>query len=245
MKAFDFSVPTRVFFGAGELKRLKEVSLGLGKKAMLLAAKQTMKQTGILDRAAELLRQGGVEVVVSDALAGTWSLVPVMPERLTPTMLPAALAPSVTTPAASQLDLTLPAGFMGSMATAAPAGQVTDGATPVANVAADDGQVTVALVQAWTSQSPGVVSVSVPQDMITSGRGFSFALPASLVEAAGGEKLRVTQRNGGRLPSWLLHERGSNRISAKTVEAGALPIELLVRSNTQRWVLSISERAGN
>lgn len=66
MKAFDFSVPTRVFFGAGELKRLKEVSLGLGKKAMLLAAKQTMKQTGILDRAAELLRQGGVEVVVSD-----------------------------------------------------------------------------------------------------------------------------------------------------------------------------------
>jgi hypothetical protein len=67
MKAFDFSVPTRVFFGAGELKRLKEVSPGLGKKAMLLAAKQTMKQTGILDRAADLLRQGGVEVVVSDA----------------------------------------------------------------------------------------------------------------------------------------------------------------------------------
>ncbi len=66
MKAFDFSVPTRVFFGAGELKRLKEVSLGLGKKAMLLAAKQTMKQTGILDRAADLLRQGGADVVVSD-----------------------------------------------------------------------------------------------------------------------------------------------------------------------------------
>ena len=66
MKAFDFSVPTRVFFGSGELKRLKEISPGMGKKAMLLAAKQTMKQTGILDRAADLLRQGGVEVVVSD-----------------------------------------------------------------------------------------------------------------------------------------------------------------------------------
>ena len=48
MKTFDFSVPTRVFFGKGELKRLKEIAPGLGRKAMLLAAKQTMRQTGIL-----------------------------------------------------------------------------------------------------------------------------------------------------------------------------------------------------
>ncbi len=66
MKAFEFSVPTRVFFGAGELKRLKDVAPGLGRKAMLLAAKQTMKQSGALDRAADLLRKGGVEVIVSD-----------------------------------------------------------------------------------------------------------------------------------------------------------------------------------
>ena len=39
MKAFDFSIPTRVFFGAGEVKRVKEMAPGLGKKAMLLAAK--------------------------------------------------------------------------------------------------------------------------------------------------------------------------------------------------------------
>jgi filamentous hemagglutinin family protein len=186
-----------------------------------------------------------IDVVVSEALAGTWSLVPVMPDRLTPTMLPAALAPSVTTPAISQLDLTLPTGFIGGTATAAATGQVTNGATPAANVAANDGQVTVVLVQAWTSQSPGIVSVSVPEEMVTAGRGFSFALPASLVEAAGGGKLQITQQNGKRLPSWLRYEPTSNRISAGAVQAGALPIELLVRSSTQRWILSISEHVGS
>ncbi len=66
MKVFDFSVPTRVFFGKGELTRLREIAPTTGKRAMLLAAKQTMKQTGILDRAVELLKKGSVDVVVSD-----------------------------------------------------------------------------------------------------------------------------------------------------------------------------------
>jgi alcohol dehydrogenase len=66
MKAFDFSVPTRVFFGAGEVKRIKEMAPGLGKKAMLLAAKGTMKQAGILDKVVGLLKASGVQLVVSD-----------------------------------------------------------------------------------------------------------------------------------------------------------------------------------
>jgi alcohol dehydrogenase len=68
MKAFDFSVPTRVFFGNGELGRLQEIAPTTGKRAMLLAAKHTMKQTGILDRAVELLKKGSVDVVVSDSV---------------------------------------------------------------------------------------------------------------------------------------------------------------------------------
>jgi alcohol dehydrogenase len=66
MKTFDFSVPTRVFFGNGEIKRLQEIASTIGKRAMLLAAKRTMKETGILDRAVNLLRKGGVDVIVSD-----------------------------------------------------------------------------------------------------------------------------------------------------------------------------------
>ena len=66
MKAFDFSVPNRVFFGNGELRRLQEIAPTTGNRAMLLATKQTMKQTGIPDRAVELLKKGSVDVVVSD-----------------------------------------------------------------------------------------------------------------------------------------------------------------------------------
>lgn len=66
MKAFDFSIPTRVFFGKGEAKRIKEMAPGLGKKAMLLAAKGTMKQAGILDKVVGFLKAGGVQVVISD-----------------------------------------------------------------------------------------------------------------------------------------------------------------------------------
>jgi alcohol dehydrogenase len=66
MKAFDFSIPTRVLFGAGEVKKVKDVAPGLGKKAMLLAAKVTMKQAGILDKVHGLLKAAGLEVVVSD-----------------------------------------------------------------------------------------------------------------------------------------------------------------------------------
>src|SRR5208337_2280453 len=66
MRSFDFSVPTRVFFGAGEVKRVSEAAPLLGKKAMLLAAKATMKQTGALDKVVGLLKGAGLGVVVSD-----------------------------------------------------------------------------------------------------------------------------------------------------------------------------------
>jgi alcohol dehydrogenase len=66
MKPFEFSVPTRVFFGAGEVKRAGETAPQLGKRAMLLAAKSTMRQVGTLDRVEKILTGGGVAVVVSD-----------------------------------------------------------------------------------------------------------------------------------------------------------------------------------
>jgi hypothetical protein len=36
MRAFDFSVPSRVFFGNGELRRLQEIAPTNGKRALLL-----------------------------------------------------------------------------------------------------------------------------------------------------------------------------------------------------------------
>ena len=175
-----------------------------------------------------------IGVVVAESLAGTWSLLPIMPQQLTPTILPAALAPWVTTPAASQLDLTLPTGFIGRTATTA--------AYDAVNGADADAQITVTLIQPSTSQSPGTISVSVPEEMVMSGRGFNIPLPDSLLQAAAAGKLQITQKDGKRLPSWLRYDRG-NQLSSGAIQAGALPIELLVRIGLQRWTLLIYERA--
>lgn len=66
MKIFDFSIPTAVYFGAGEVERVAELAQTLGKKAMLLAAENTMRELGFLERVESLLIKGGVEVVISD-----------------------------------------------------------------------------------------------------------------------------------------------------------------------------------
>jgi hypothetical protein len=160
--------------------------------------------------------------------------------------LPDALAPSVAEPAASTLDLTLPSGFGGTVRSA---GGAPPGNTPsVANIggtaAEDDAQITVAMVRPATTELAGTVSVSVPEEMVLSGKGFSFPLPAEVVDAAAGENLQITQQNGAPLPSWLQCGPVNNRCSANGVPSGALPMQLLVSTGTQHWTLMLSERKG-
>ena len=66
MKSFYFSIPTKIYFGSGEVNRVGHLSKGLGKKALLLAAKDTMRKLGYLERVTKLLNDSGIEVVVSD-----------------------------------------------------------------------------------------------------------------------------------------------------------------------------------
>lgn len=66
MKNFEFGIPTRMIVGPGSVEQIKDLAPGFGKKAMLLAARDSMRQSGILDRVAGLLKAGGVEVLVSD-----------------------------------------------------------------------------------------------------------------------------------------------------------------------------------
>jgi len=166
-----------------------------------------------------------IDVVVSAALASTWALVPVMPQQVAQTLLAAALAPSVTTPPVSPLDASLPAGFTG------------------ASSAAGDAQVTVTLAQPWTALAgPGIVSVSVPEELLIAGRGFRFQLPAALIGSAGNDDLQMSE-SGGNAPSWLRCNRQTGQCLVQTMPAEALPIELRVRSGEQRWTLSISEKA--
>lgn len=302
-----------------------------------------------------------INVTVSESLAGTWPLAPVVPEQVTPTILPVALAPSITTPAASTLDLAMPSGFggtaviallgngssgtngggntpgtdAGGSANVSGGGAIPVGSTPngiagadggaggstagnvigsaavigggaaasgtaviaslgngssgtsaggnasgtdaggSANVSGDgtslsgttssgadvsgggtstngssnasvtggDSRINVAMVRPATLQLPGIVSVSVPEQMVSSGKGFNFPLPAEVVEAAADYKLHITQKSGKRLPSWLRYSSANKAFSAQVVPSGALPIELLVSSGAQHWTLTITERS--
>jgi hypothetical protein len=208
---------------------------------------------------------GAVNPVVVIPLTDTWSVPPLVPQPLTPTMLPGALAPSVVEPADSRIDLTLPSGFGGTTRSTAlngaPGGaniggsaaetdsQITAAlvqpATTIGGTAPEaDSQITVALVQPATTQLGGMVSISVPQAMVSSGKGFSFPLPAELVDAAAGDYLQITLLNGTPLPSWLDCGPANQKCSANGLPPGALPMKLLVSTRTRHWTLTISERTG-
>jgi hypothetical protein len=155
-------------------------------------------------------------------------------------MLPHALAPSIIEPEASKLDLTLPSGFGGTMISASPGN--APGGNQRGSTADADSRITVALVRPVTTELPGMVSVSVPEEMVLSGKAFSFPLPAELVHAAADGDLQFMQTNGSPLPSWLKCVHSNNRCSANVVPSGALPIELLASTRAQHWILMISER---
>ncbi|PAB58517.1 iron-containing alcohol dehydrogenase [Anaeromicrobium sediminis] len=68
MNKFQFSIPTDVIFGCGSLNRLSKVGKRIGKKALLVTGKSSMRKTGILDRVVKLLNEGSVEVVVNEGV---------------------------------------------------------------------------------------------------------------------------------------------------------------------------------
>jgi alcohol dehydrogenase len=66
VKNFEFSIPTKVIFGEGKVEEVKNVVSDFGKKGLLIAARDSMRQTGILDRVIKLAEEGGAELIVSD-----------------------------------------------------------------------------------------------------------------------------------------------------------------------------------
>lgn len=68
MKNFNLSIPTRLIFGAGELKRLAKQPLP-GKKALIvISAGTSMKNFGYLDAVVAQLGEAGVSSVVFDKI---------------------------------------------------------------------------------------------------------------------------------------------------------------------------------
>ena len=68
MESFMNFIPTKFFFGVGELDKLGEVALP-GKKALVvISSGKSVRKTGTLDRVLRLLKQNGVSFVIFDKI---------------------------------------------------------------------------------------------------------------------------------------------------------------------------------
>jgi len=102
--------------------------------------------------------------------------------------------------------------------------------------------ISISLIREPSDQATGVVTVSLPKGVATSGNGFSFPLPERVAAAALNNRVRVTTASGGMLPSWLRYIAKTRGFVAASVPGGAFPMQVLINIGTQQTTLVISER---
>jgi hypothetical protein len=114
-------------------------------------------------------------------------------------------------------------------------------ATGGANANTGD-QVNVSLVRDATAEENGQVTVSVPEEVASSGKPFSFTLPLSITNGANEAKVRVTLKGGKRLPTWLKYIPATRTFVATAVPGGALPLDLTITVGSKQSIVSVVER---
>ena len=65
---FEYNLPVHIVFGRGCIGQLGTEAAKLGKRALLVTGRSSTKKSGLLDRAAALLKDAGVESVVFDKI---------------------------------------------------------------------------------------------------------------------------------------------------------------------------------
>ena len=139
-----------------------------------------------------------------------------------PVTVPVVPAP---TSAASPLTLQAPV----------PGGRIADGQRNSA--------ITVSLVRPLSDGQPGMVSVSIPKEMVSKGDAFSFALPAPLTAALSDPRasVRISRTDDAPLPAWLRYVAQTHSFDVSAAPAGALPFEVKIMINGKRWILVLAE----
>lgn len=133
-------------------------------------------------------------------------------------------------------------GAQGAPSTVTPA--TPSGATPAPQGAGGTPSIAVQLVQAPGTGGSGVVTVSVPQEVLRSGNGFSFPLPDALQQPIStGATVSVSTAEGRPLPAWLRFDAASGRFIGQQVPEGALPLQVQLVVNGQRTVMSIAQQS--
>jgi alcohol dehydrogenase YqhD (iron-dependent ADH family) len=66
MQPFQFSMPTKIIFGAGELRRLGKETRRIASRVLLVTGRTALKKYGILDKITKLLYNNNVDYILYD-----------------------------------------------------------------------------------------------------------------------------------------------------------------------------------
>ena len=61
MKNFVYNIPTKIFFGKGQVEKIGPEILKYGKKVLLVYGKGSIKSNGIYDKVIEILKAHEIE----------------------------------------------------------------------------------------------------------------------------------------------------------------------------------------
>ncbi|MGC1175550.1 beta strand repeat-containing protein, partial [Polaromonas sp.] len=155
-----------------------------------------------------------------------------------------SMASSITLPTAvlAPASAGLSVAAMNALLESAPsaAGPCAD---PETACAAADSAVLVQTLREPVDQRPGIVSVGVSSELVSTGAAFRFALPKGLMVMAGDAAVEATTLSGKPLPAWLRFDAVSGAFTAAGVPSGALPQQLRVGLGARSVVLTMSETA--
>ena len=68
MLPFDFQLPTKIYFGPGKINNIGKYLKPVGKKALIVTGKSSMRKLGVLDKVANLLKKARIESVVFEGI---------------------------------------------------------------------------------------------------------------------------------------------------------------------------------
>ena len=177
----------------------------------------------------------GIHIAGSDAAnyslqnSSTSTSASILAAGVEPTLVPQlpVTVPVVPAPTAAASPLTLQAPV--------PGGRIADGQR--------DSAITVSLVRPLSDGQAGMVSVSIPKEMVSKGDAFSFALPAPLTAALSDTRasVRISRTDDAPLPAWLRYVAQTHSFDVSAAPAGALPFEVKIMINGKRWILVLAE----
>lgn len=68
MIPFDFQLPTKIYFGPGKLDNIGKYLKPIGKKALIVTGKSSMRENGTLDKTVDLLKKARIDSVVFEGI---------------------------------------------------------------------------------------------------------------------------------------------------------------------------------